>query len=166
MAIYMSVGLLAMVMATSSGSGDLRAMRVQLGGPPRSIVANAMVGAVDRLETPACRRLLTDFTDQSGRPLWETLAATGLTLPAYVSRLFAVEGEGQRGCTNPRIRAFTAPGSHVIFVCSTHFGAVSEMVSAQLTFIHEILHTLGLGENPPSSALISRMVAVRCRAYS
>ena len=34
---------------------------------------------------------------------------------------------------------------------------------AEVVVIHEALHTLGLGENPPSSAEISIRVAARCR---
>jgi hypothetical protein len=30
------------------------------------------------------------------------------------------------------------------------------------SFIHEILHTLGLGENPPSSREITKRVIARC----
>jgi len=32
----------------------------------------------------------------------------------------------------------------------------------ELLLIHEILHTLGLGENPPSTDAIIRQVTIRC----
>jgi hypothetical protein len=36
----------------------------------------------------------------------------------------------------------------------------------QMVVIHEVLHTLGLGENPPSSDQITRRVDLRCRRPS
>jgi hypothetical protein len=38
----------------------------------------------------------------------------------------------------------------------------TERREAEAILIHEILHTLGLGENPPSSAEITRQVWRRC----
>jgi hypothetical protein len=34
---------------------------------------------------------------------------------------------------------------------------------AKILVIHEVLHTLGLGDNPPSSAEITERVEARCR---
>ena len=34
------------------------------------------------------------------------------------------------------------------------------------SFIHEMLHTLGLGENPPSSTEITRRVQAACRSQA
>ena len=36
-------------------------------------------------------------------------------------------------------------------------------VRAQAIVIHEVLHTLGLGENPPSSTEITARVLARCQ---
>jgi hypothetical protein len=59
--------------------------------------------------------------------------------------------------------AFTTPGSRVVRVCS------NELLRQSLTrnqlaamVIHEVLHTLGLPENPPSSREITRRVLARC----
>lgn len=56
--------------------------------------------------------------------------------------------------------AFTAPGSRVVHVCVDQLKQVQlgqpDYVIAAL--IHEILHTLGLGEDPPSSSDIARRV--------
>ena len=165
MAPFISAWTVAIVMSASSGTLQSGPMRVLLAGRAQTAVVAAIAGALQRLESPSCQRLLTDFSDESGRPLADNLSATGLTLPVYVSRLYAVEGDPARECANnTRIRAFTAPGSRVIHLCSAHFGTTSEIVSAQMTIIHEILHTLGLGENPPSSDQITRQVTARCRA--
>jgi len=39
----------------------------------------------------------------------------------------------------------------------------SEPGVAESLVIHEVLHTLGLGENPPASVEITRRVEARCR---
>jgi hypothetical protein len=35
-------------------------------------------------------------------------------------------------------------------------------MTIEILLIHEFLHTLGLGENPPTSDAITQRVAVRC----
>jgi hypothetical protein len=35
-------------------------------------------------------------------------------------------------------------------------------VTAEIILIHEFLHTLGLGENPPTSDAITARVSIRC----
>ena len=162
----MSAWACAIAMAATSGGVDNGPMHVFLVGRSRVGVVAAIAGAMHRLESPSCQRVLTDFADERGRPLADNLSATGLTLPAYVARLYAVEGDRERGCANEGTRAFTAPGSRVIYLCSAHFDRMSEIVSAQMTIIHEILHTLGLGENPPSSDEITRRVTARCRVFA
>jgi hypothetical protein len=160
MALSLTAGALAMVMTMSTGVVDAGPMHLLFVGPRRVFVITAIAGALRRLESPSCQRVLTDFTDHSGHSLADNLAATGLTLPAFVARLYAAEGDRERGCSDGT-HAFTAPGSRVIFVCSSHF---DEIANAQMTIIHEILHTLGLGENPPASQQITRQVTARCRA--
>jgi len=165
MAISSTAWTLAIMMTASSGTVDGVPMHVLLAGRAQVCVFAAIAGALQRLKSPSCQRLLTDFTDENGRPLAVSLSTTGLTLPVYVSRLYVVDGDRERGCANDeRTRAFTAPGSRVIHLCSAHFATISETVSQQMTIIHEILHTLGLGENPPSSDQITRQVIARCRS--
>jgi hypothetical protein len=40
--------------------------------------------------------------------------------------------------------------------------AARQASQAEIAVIHEALHTLGLGENPPDSREITRRVAERC----
>jgi hypothetical protein len=60
---------------------------------------------------------------------------------------------------------FTEPGSRVVRVCGNELtrmnGEHPQYVTASI--IHEILHTLGLGERPPSSREITARVMIRCR---
>jgi hypothetical protein len=60
--------------------------------------------------------------------------------------------------------AFTEVGSQVIRVCGGQFRDrfLRQRSNTEIIIIHEFLHTLGLGENPPSSQAITRQVALRC----
>jgi hypothetical protein len=59
---------------------------------------------------------------------------------------------------------FTAPGSRVVRVCVEEFKRINTQKPDYVvaTLIHEILHTLGLRENPPSSREITARVLARC----
>jgi hypothetical protein len=59
--------------------------------------------------------------------------------------------------------AFTTPGSHVIHVCSARFADrfAAKTRDGELLIIHELLHAVGLGENPPSSSEITAVVRDR-----
>ena len=132
-----------------------------VGGPAALDVSRAARDAVRRLQEPACQRVLDDFTDREGRPLRERLGAS--TPEAYLARLVLRDGEIPRGsgrCASPGAAAFTADGA-AVFVCGTSFRTLGPGARAN-ALIHEMLHTLGLRENPPSSAEITRRVAERC----
>jgi hypothetical protein len=85
-------------------------------------------------------------------------------LPAeHLARLRIHDGEipkGSRRCASPGAAAFTSGGA-AVFVCGTNFHSRGRTFREN-ALIHEMLHTLGLRENPPSSAEISRRVAERC----
>ena len=58
----------------------------------------------------------------------------------------------------------TNPGSRVVWICPRQFVPVAyrDPVEAELVLIHEMLHSLGLGENPPSSLEITGRVEQHC----
>jgi hypothetical protein len=62
------------------------------------------------------------------------------------------------------VLAVAFPGSPAVFVCSKAFREVyrKHPLYAEATLIHEALHTLGLGENPPTSREITSRVVKRC----
>ena len=126
----------------------------------------AVAGARTRLTRPECLRLLSDFRDLDGRPLFEKLEALETSAADYViNRVWFVSGDDTALCRRDRtVPAFTVPGHQVVRVCSAPFAALSsrQPVAAELVIIHEMLHTLGLGENPPSSREITRQVTKRC----
>jgi hypothetical protein len=61
--------------------------------------------------------------------------------------------------------AYTSPGHRVVYVCGSRFVHPIFRLDqrlAELLIIHELLHSLGLGENPPTSSQITKQVAKRC----
>jgi hypothetical protein len=129
-------------------------------------VRRAVDGAGIRLASPRCQEVLTVFRDPSGRTLRENLDASGLDAPDHLLRLFFYSGDGTDACDRPGTRVFaaTAPGSRVVFVCLSAFRSRQRRapVHAEVIIIHEALHSLGLGEDPPSSEEITYRVRVSC----
>jgi hypothetical protein len=139
-------------------------------GRSAAAVRRAVAGAYKRLEDSACQALLARFSDASGRPLLENLEATGQSSQRYLAtHVFFYEGYRLPTCRSRRAKkglAVTTPGSRAVFVCTNRFTVVAERTPAQAEaiVIHEMLHTLGLGENPPSSDEITEAVIEACHA--
>ena len=135
--------------------------------PPRldPVVTAAVLEAHRRLEESRCRELFRDFEDAAGRTPQENLDAIGLTGQSYLGWLWFVDGSGQSRCGESEVLAFTVPGSRVIYYCGDRF---RRQVSRRglgvlaVAILHEELHSLGVGENPPSSLEITRRVEFRC----
>ena len=130
----------------------------------RLAVRRAVQGASARLRRPACQDVLSDFRDESGQPLVTRLAASGRTVAEAFSFLRFYDDRGAPKCRAGTTLAFTQTGFLIIHVCG---GVFKETVSqnstaAEFSVIHEFLHTLGLGENPPTSEAITAQVARRC----
>jgi len=125
-------------------------------GPAALDVSRAVHDAVVRLRQPSCHRVLDEFRDAEDRPLRGRLGSS--SPDAYLAALVLREGEVPRG--SPGAAAFTAGGA-AVFVCGTGFRKLTPGARAN-ALIHEMLHTLGLREDPPSSAEITRIVAERC----
>jgi hypothetical protein len=125
----------------------------------------AVAGAARRLEVTRCQGLfsLPALRARDGHLLQQRLAELSVDGVGYLSLLLFVDGTDSRPCRQGAL-AFTSPGSRVIRVCG--HGFVREWKQrprrAQLLLIHEALHTLGLGENPPSSEEISNIVLTHC----
>jgi hypothetical protein len=125
-----------------------------------------VLGAQARLARPECQKVFTDFQDVEGRLLLERLQASRDTPADYLmQQVWFVDGGDTPPCRRDgTMAAFTVPGHHVIRVCGTRFAQrfERERVAAEIIVIHEMLHTLGLGENPPSSRDITAQVTRRC----
>jgi hypothetical protein len=135
-----------------------------LTGKARMAVDDALQGAARRLESPTCRYLFDDFVDGTGRALAATLTAQNTSATDFLSTLYFVEADDTAQCRNDGVvGAFTAPGSRVIHVCGTRFAQfAAKPKGGEILLIHELLHALGLGENPPTSAQITDAVMNRC----
>jgi hypothetical protein len=135
--------------------------RLLVRSPVALDITRALRGAIRKLEDPACQQLFEDFTDAQGRTLRENLGP--LTPAEYLARLLIHDGEIPKGsgrCASPGAAAFTAGGA-AVFVCGRNFRS-QKPSRRETALIHEMLHTLGLRENPPSSAEITRKVEGRC----
>jgi hypothetical protein len=122
-------------------------------------------GARERLRDPICQQVLDDFRDVEGRPLRRRLEVTGQTPDEYLGLVIFYDGRTHPRCSQEGIFAATSVGSRAVFVCPGELDRVAGLNAAlaEATLIHEALHTLGLGENPPTSREITAGVLRRCR---
>ena len=139
--------------------------RILFSGEARTEILQVVRGARARLASSACQRVLRDFVDERGRTLDAALTDSGRTVLEHFDLLYVVEGNVTAQCLGGKRSAFTAPHSRVVFICGQVLQRVADQdqASAEILLIHELLHTLGLGENPPSSSQITDRVAQRCR---
>jgi hypothetical protein len=114
-----------------------------------------------RLRRQDCVQVLHQFSDSSGRSLSDVLSSLALTPAGALSRIIFRDGRGAAACRSAPIAAFTGAGSRVVFICGDWFMKVGRD-DAERIVIHELLHTLGLGERPPTPGQIDRAVARRC----
>jgi hypothetical protein len=151
----------APVRGTKAGSA---AANARLRHPAqRMALAQAVLGAARKLAHAECEALLDEFKDRSDRPLRDTLVSEGVTATEFLDRVLFYDAP-QNSCEN-RALVFTGIRSRVVWVCGRRFlREMTESAShAEAAVIHEMLHSLGLGEDPPSSAYITARVMARCR---
>jgi hypothetical protein len=110
-----------------------------------------------------CRKILTDFNDHDGRALDEQLMTLAVDLEQYLRLVIFIDERRHPRCAGG-VLALTAPGSRVVRVCGDEFERIQQTKPDYIVavIIHEILHTLGLGEEPPSSEEITARVLARC----
>ena len=151
-------------MPTARCRGSESRVHLFLSGKPRMTVNDSINGAVRRLARPACQQLFTDFTDSDGRALSETLTTWGKSPADALLALYFVDGGESPQCRDETTAAYTRPRSRVIYVCGARFAELfaRKTTGGEVLLIHEFLHVLGLGENPPTSAQITSAVYTRC----
>jgi hypothetical protein len=130
----------------------------------RVSVRGAVETAAQRLAGPRCQILFGEFRDEQGRRLQERLDESRLTPTEFLRSIRFVSGAGHAPCASREVLAFSTPGLRTVAVCPDSFNRVqrSNPELASHIVIHELLHTLGLGENPPSSLEITARVRKRC----
>jgi len=150
--------------AEAEGPAPAVKTRVRMKGAPGDSARRAIEGARIRLTKPRCLKLLTEFTDGSGLPLEQHLQSMGVSAAEYVGLLVFLEGSSQSACQSGAALGGTRPGSRVVFLCGELFARTvrSNPRVAEAVIIHEMLHSLGLGENPPSSQEITSRVLKSC----
>jgi hypothetical protein len=121
---------------------------------------SARRGARERLGRPECQAVLTDFVSVNGGRLDQVLRASGRTAQEQLDLMVFESGFGRRGCARS-VLASTHVHSSVVEICLRPF-ELFRPVEQEAVLIHEMLHSLGLGENPPDSLAITKRVMDRC----
>jgi len=135
---------------------------------PDPVAADALRRALDRawtaLRDPNCTRVLGAFSDRTGQSLEARIATLRITAPEHLTRLVFIDNTRERRCMTG-ILAFTEPGSYVVRLCVEEFKRAWQQDQRRTiaALIHEMLHSLGLGENPPTSNEITATVLGICR---
>jgi hypothetical protein len=154
------------VLAASGATGEERGPVVHIDNAfTAAAVRSAAQGAVRRLGRPRCQGLLSEFVDGEGKTLLANLDARGLTAGAQLQSIQFEDGVSRPLCDKTGIHAVTRPGSSVVYICGDAFLTAHRHNAylAESYLIHELLHTLGLGENPPTSQHITDRVNAACR---
>jgi hypothetical protein len=138
--------------------------RLHVPDPVAHVAARkALDAAWQLLGRSGCAAMLEGFNDEAGRPLTERLAALSVDLQTYLTMVLFIDGTREDACATG-VFGFTSPGSRVVRLCVGELKRTAQLDLdvAAASFIHEMLHTLGLGENPPSSRQITRRVLSAC----
>jgi hypothetical protein len=133
----------------------------------------ARTGAALRLEDSSCQQVLSDFKDPEGRTLLANLETWQKAPSDYLREAITfLDGSTLQNCRKGTVPLVTSRGQLPVFVCpaggstpGSRFARIQiENPSlAEVMVIHEMLHTLGLGENPPTTFEITDRVMARCR---
>jgi hypothetical protein len=166
-AVPVAAVLAATIVLASPASGAHEGEAVALAVDSRlgPVFPAVVARAADRLSQPPCSQLLQEFHElATGRPLAESLAATGLTPAEFVRSIRFRSGQGLSLCGQHGMLAYTSPGSRAVVVCPGSFMGYRalEGTSTVVVVLHEALHSLGLGEDPPTSKEITAAVRSRC----
>ncbi len=134
-----------------------------LGRYEARLVDMAREGAMRRLQSAECRQVFTDFKDPQGRTPLENLSAFAVEPHEYVAQVPFLDGRDRPLCQRGQSHLLSTRGTARVLVCEPFLETVNrERDMAEFYVIHEILHTLGLDENPPTSQEITQQVKRRC----
>jgi hypothetical protein len=130
----------------------------------RDAATLALEGASRWLVRPKCQTLFLEFTDERNLPLTAKLRELDTDPEGYLRMVLFLDGAQSATCRRHDVLAFTARGSRVVYLCGRDFERASrrDVAEVQATVIHELLHSLGLGENPPSPRAITYRIQQLC----
>jgi len=163
------------VLITFAASAAVRAAPRFAPLSERDIAAleRARAGAARRLQEPGCQKVLSDFTDPEGRTLLANLEPWQQTASDYLRQAITFrDGSSLQNCRKRTVLLVTSRGQLTVFVCpadgstpGSRFAQIQieKPTLAEVMVIHEMLHTLGLGEDPPTTFEITERVMARCR---
>jgi hypothetical protein len=146
------------------GGRTLRAALEEWGTSPAGYLR--LVPFLDGSERPLCRHgNVALVTEVGGRTLRAALEEWGTSPAGYLRLVPFLDGSERPLCRHGNVALVTEVGVRRVFVCTAVFSAhqLRNPGVAESMIIHEMLHTLGLGENPPSSIEITQRVESRCR---
>ncbi len=127
------------------------------------VVEFAREGAMRRLQSAECRQVLSDFKDPQGRTPLENLRPFAMEPDQFLAVIPFLDGRSRPLCQANQSQLLTTRGVARVFVCKSFLQTVQqERDLAEIYVIHEMLHALGLDENPPSSLAITQQVKRRC----
>ena len=124
----------------------------------------ALNRACASLQDPDCKRVLAAFSDRTGQSLDTRLATLRVNPQEHLTRIVFIDNTRESHCVTG-VLAFTEPGSYVVRLCVEEFKRTWQQDQRHTiaALIHEMLHTLGLAENPPTSNEITGTVLSMCR---
>jgi hypothetical protein len=158
-----AVALATLAFSADSARAAGRRPVLTLSGVDAKVVERAREGASRRLADGTCLKLLSDFKDGQGRPLTKGLEPWGVPASEYLRMLPFLRGDNMARCRSGEGVLLTTPGVPRVYVCSSFTRLqIQDPRLAEAMVIHEMLHTLGLGEDPPSSTEITARVLGRC----
>lgn len=130
----------------------------------KAAVTRAFASALERLGRERCLHVFSEFNDGAGRSLAENLEALNLTATGQLTSIRVADGAHEKSCAYPGVLAYTHPGASIIYVCGHRFASLARTNPrfAAALILHEQLHSLGLGENPPESQQITDSVLRGC----
>lgn len=155
---------LTLSLAGASASAASLEKALVLSGMEGRALDRARARAFALLACDECRKVFSDFTDAEGRTLQEKLDALGQTPAQYLGTVHFLNGELQPLCRRSTVKMTTSGKSRYVYVCPQFRQFEDRRPElAPALVIHEALHTLGLGENPPTSLEITRRIVERCQ---
>ena len=130
----------------------------------RAAIAKAFTLALEKLGRESCLEIFSEFHGRDGLPLTSQLEALDRTATAQLALIRFADGAHDRTCSESAVFAFTHPRTATVYVCGQRFGTLAHThpALAAALILHEELHSLGLGENPPESREITSSVMQRC----
>ena len=130
----------------------------------RDAAVRAVRGASEWLTRSKCQTLFREFEDERQLPLSAKLRELETDPAGYLRMVVFLDGARSATCNRHGVLAFTARGSRIVYVCGRDFERAwrRDAREIQATIIHELLHSLGLGENPPTPREITHRVQSLC----